>query len=362
MKSFRKKRDGAIAVLMCVLMLPLLGLLAFSIDYGFLLYLRTDLQRVADQAALAAARDLTPDPQGNQDLTKVRATVRQYVAMNFGENFVVNDSDIEIGRYNPKTIYSSVEILEPALLSTDDILDTVRVRLRRDEMANSSVSLYFARLFGDTQSDVSAYSTAVLQPARFLGPGTAILPIAIEHTAWGQILQGQTASIYGGGQIVGSDGSTLNGNWGTVDIGLTSNSTTSLSDQIANGLQQSDLNALYKQGRIEDASHIDSIVSMDLNGDTGLSAGLKHAILAAHDMKKVAPIYKEVVGSGGKLEFTIVSWVTVEIVDSGWKGAQNSFVMVRKAYTYDKDLYPVHDLTDSSVSIEGAFTSPVLIQ
>lgn len=356
MKSLRKQRNGAVAVLMCVLMLPLLALLAFSIDYGFLLFLRTDLQRVADQAALAAARDLTPDPYGNQDLQKVRNTVREYVASNLGENFVVQDSDIEIGRYNPNKIYSSVQLLDTG------ILDTIRVRLHRDDVGNSSVSLYFARLFGDNQSDVSAYSTAVLQRARFMPPGAEILPIALEQKSWNKLEYGDTASVYGDGRILDASGSQIPGNWGTVDIGPNGNSTTQLSDQIRYGLTQDDLDSLYQQGVIPTPSFIDASAQINPNGDTGLSAGLKHAIADAHGKTKVAPIYKKTIAHGGNLIFEIVAWVTVEVVDSGWNGAKNSFVMVRKAYTYDKYLLPVNDLSDTTNTIEGAYTSPVLIQ
>lgn len=356
MNSRRKQRDGAVAVLLCLLMLPLLALLAFSIDYGFLLYLRTDLQRVADQAALAAARDLTPDAYGNQDLQKVRDTVRQYVAKNLGADFDVQDADIEIGRYNPTTVYSSVD-----LLSTG-VLDTVRVRLHRDDFANSSVSLYFARLFGDNQSDVSAYSTAVLQRARFLPPGTEILPIALEQKSWNQLWQGETASVYGDGRILDSSGKQIPGNWGTVDIGPTGNSTTQLSDQIRFGLDQSDLDSLHAQQVIPTPDYIDSSVPMTTNGDTGMSSGMRHAIEDAHGKMKVAPIYKKTTSHGGNLQFEIVAWVTVEIVDSGWNGSKNSYVEVRKSYTYDQYLRPVSDLSDTGSTIEGAYTSPVLLQ
>ena len=82
MISRSQPRRGAIAVLTAVLVLPLLGMLAFSIDVGFLLKKRAELQRAADAAALAAVVDLVPDPYGNQDLDKVRATVRQYAADN----------------------------------------------------------------------------------------------------------------------------------------------------------------------------------------------------------------------------------------------------------------------------------------
>src|SRR6516165_9910322 len=52
------RRRGAIAPLMAVLILPLLGMLAFSIDVGYIVLVQTDLQNAADAAALAGAERL----------------------------------------------------------------------------------------------------------------------------------------------------------------------------------------------------------------------------------------------------------------------------------------------------------------
>jgi len=124
----QEKRSGALAVLTAVLMVPMIGMLAFSIDVGYLLKKRAELQRSADAAALAAVRDLIPDPYGNQDLDKVRATLRSFAGSNITDvsGFTVLDSDIEIGRFDPETVYSDFTILG------DGIFDTVRVTLRRD--------------------------------------------------------------------------------------------------------------------------------------------------------------------------------------------------------------------------------------
>jgi hypothetical protein len=118
-------------------MVPLLGLLAFSVDYGFLLYIKTELQRTADQAAIAAVMDLQPDSYGNQDLDKVRATVKTMVELNLGDGFRVENSDIEIGRFNPSTICENIQLLNTGTF------DTVRVTVRRDGISNASVSLFF---------------------------------------------------------------------------------------------------------------------------------------------------------------------------------------------------------------------------
>lgn len=357
-RQTNKQRSGTAAILILTLMIPLLGLLAFSIDYGFLLYVRTDLQRAADQAALAATRDLLPDAHGNQDLDAARETVRGYIEMNLGDGFVVETNDIVIGRYDPKTIYSDTINLE-----NDGILDTVRVTVRRDDsFSNNSISLYFARLIGHDEAELAATSTAVLQKAQFLGPETEVFPFAISEQAWRQIDQGEEINIYGDGQIEDEDGRNIPGNWGTVDIGPTSNSTAALSDQIVDGLSQNDLNSLHQQGVIATPDFIDASISIEINGDTGLSAGLRHAVEEVEGSMKIAPIYKNTSGKGGNLEYEITGWGAIIVGESNWRGSRNSNIMIQRAYTYDQNLYPQTDLAKTTEIIEGAYTTPVLVE
>ena len=109
----KRNRNGVVAVKVAFLLIPMVGLLALSIDYGFLLKERTDLQKAADVAALAAARELTPKADGTQDLAEVRRIARYYANLNVPNvsDLTITDADIEIGRYDRDTIYSSVDLL-----------------------------------------------------------------------------------------------------------------------------------------------------------------------------------------------------------------------------------------------------------
>ena len=355
--NLQAKNKGSASIFLCFLMVPLFGLMALSVDYGFLLYTRADLQRAADQAVLAAVRDLLPRDNGTQDIAKTKQTVHQYVASNMGEGFEVLDSDIEIGRYDPDKIYSSVEIL------SSGTFDTVRVTVRNDSFANQSISLYFARLFGKNDANVSAVSTAILQRARYLEPGVGVFPFAMEQKAWDKVDQGDTARIYGDGGLEDENGQKIPGNWGTVDIGPQSNSTADLKEQILNGLSQNDLLSLHQQGATPEPDRIDSQQNpLNLNGDTGLSAGIKDAVEQVEGTKKLVPIYKKSTGHGGNLNFEVVGWGVVEVVDSYFQGNNNTYIEVRKSTMYSKNMTANSDLSDLSQSIEGAFTSPVLVQ
>jgi hypothetical protein len=301
-------------------------------------------------------RDLEPLADGSQDLVKVRATVRQYVEFNAGPEFLILDSDIQIGRFDPLTVYTDFKILN------NGIFDTIKVSVRRDDLANSSVSLYFARLFGNDTADISATATAVLQKAQLLEKGSDILPIGVSLDTWNAQLQNIPWSIYSDGHMEDELGNTIPGNWGTLDVGANSNSTSTLVDQINNGLRQEDLDFLFLNGQIQNSGHIDSQVEMDLNGDTGLSSGIKSAIQAAHGSSKLMPIFDSFTGQGGNLEFHIVGWGVIEVVDSHWHGNNHTYTTVKQGYIYDGDLRPHPDLSNTEDIIERAFTTPVLVK
>jgi len=159
-------------------------------------------------------------------------------------------------------------------------------------------------------------------------------------------------------------GNNIPGNWGTVDIGNTSNSTAEISDQILDGLRQSDLDALYADGRIPQSTHIDGNSPAWMQGAPGLSIGMKAAVWAVHGTTRLVPIYDSLAGqlTGNNVEIQIVGWGVIQVVTSNWGGAHNTSVTVQKGYMYDGDLRPNPDLSDTTDIIENAFTSPVLVE
>ena len=343
-------------VLTAIMMVALAGMVAFAVDYGFLVKVRADMQRAADAAALAALQDLIPDVDGAQDTTLARNTVRSYVRNNLGDaSFQIPDGDIEIGRFDPETIYSSVTLLN------DGLFDAVRVTLRRDGTTNASVSLFFARALGVDHGNITTSATAVLQKPTQMIPGSAVLPFAIPEDIWAANEIGDTWSIYGDGKMIDENGTEIPGNWGTVDIGSENNSTHDLNDQILDGLHQSDLDILYEANRIDQNTYIDATVDMWVNADPGLSAGVKQSVEQIYGEARLVPIYSETNGdSGNNLEFHITGWGVVTIIDSNF-GENDTWVNIQKTYAYLGSLTPQSDLSAVS-GMEGAFTSPALVE
>jgi Flp pilus assembly protein TadG len=63
----RQRRQGAIAVLSAILLVVMLGMVAFSVDIGIIALARTHLQRSVDAGALAGAGVLV-DGVGEADI------------------------------------------------------------------------------------------------------------------------------------------------------------------------------------------------------------------------------------------------------------------------------------------------------
>ena len=259
-------------------------------------------------------------------------------------------------RFDTSTIYQNVTLLNSG------VFDTVRVTLRRDGIINDRFPLFFAQILGVQDAGVTVSATAVLQKPRRLIAGSGVLPFAVPLNEWtNDVEEGETWTIYGDGKMVDADGNTVPGNWGTLDIGSSANSTADLSDQIRTGLHQSHIDALHADGRIPTDTHIDTNVPVWLNADTGISVGLKHAVEDIWGQSRVIPLFDAVNDNGGNgFEYRVVRW-GVATVDSSKFAGQNRYVKITKACLFSGMLRPVSDLGVDS-TIEGAFTSPVLVE
>jgi hypothetical protein len=100
------------------------------------------------------------------------------------------------------------------------------------------------------------------------------------------------------------------GNRGTVDIGPSSNSTCDIARQIVHGVSPSDL-AHLPGGQLA----LDSNGVVYLNGDTGISAGVKDELASIVGKPRVIPIFRSVSGPGNNAQYEIVRFVGVRVLD-----------------------------------------------
>jgi hypothetical protein len=204
----------------------------------------------------------------------------------------------------------------------------------------------------------------VLQKASILPPGSGVLPFAIPQDEWKNTEPDDPPwSIYGDGKMRDGSGRSIPGNWGTLDLGSTSNSTSDLNDQILNGLAPSHLSELHSDNRIPHSRYINSSVPFNANADTGLSGGIKQSLNPIIGERRYIPIFDRVSGSSGNnLEYHVTGWATARLHSVNLKGSKNSYVEIKKISTFDGLLRPNPDLSVTEGVIEGAFTSPVLVE
>ena len=107
------------------------------------------------------------------------------------------------------------------------------------------------------------------------------------------------------------------GNRGTVDIGGSNNSTADIARQIVHGVSQSDLD------KIGGELKLDTSGKLYLNGDTGISAGVKDELASIRGKARIIPIFNTVVGPGNNATYTIVKFAGVRILDVKLTGAMS---------------------------------------
>jgi hypothetical protein len=149
-----------VLVLMLLFMIAMLAMLAFAIDLGYVMHVKTELQRTADACALAAAANL-PDKSAataTAHLTAVQNGWSSGVKIGDGDEWHGSDldpMDVEIGRWNRDT--ATFATPTPSGYSPN----AVRVTLRRTQATGNPLSLFFARVLGTSQADASASATAI---------------------------------------------------------------------------------------------------------------------------------------------------------------------------------------------------------
>ena len=169
-----KNEQGNVAIIIAISLVAFISFTALSLDIGYALVTRNQLQNVADASALAAARELGHIYEGltlaQQAAVTVSAerstlvlTAQNAASANTagGVSISINDSDVIIGQWT-----SATKTLTP----NADPPDAVKVTARRDASANGPITTFFAKIFGINTTNVSASATAALT-----GQGTAPL-------------------------------------------------------------------------------------------------------------------------------------------------------------------------------------------
>jgi len=345
-RSRAAQRRGAISVLAAFLSVVVLGMVAFAVDVGYVLSSKQELQRTADSAALATcweySKRLSEGCTPTEAMTYGRATAVEYA----GSNPVCGiDPEIDQNVSNASTgdlVFGHMADLydpsSPLSVSTPTLYNAVRLKVRRDSTLNGETPYFFAKIFGLTGQGLDAEATAgylrniggVKTPSD--GSNLDVLPYALDWDTWAGLLAGtasdqwtwnaatQTISAGADGVLevnLFPQGTGSPGNRGTVDIGDSNNSTADIARQIVYGISPEDLS--HHGGKLE----LDENGELELNGDTGVSAGVKDELASIKGKPRLIPIFSQVVGPGNNAQYTIVHFAGIRIMDVKLTGAMS---------------------------------------
>ncbi len=350
---FRNKtrgRRGNVLVLTAFLMIVMIAFVAMGVDIGYIQNARVELQKSADAAAMAAAWELVDDDaltglaDMSDNVSSARGTAVEYAGLNkvcqsapaVDANAGNSPSgDVVIGYRSNTADYD-----DPLDTSDPSKFNAVQVRVRRTSTQNGEVPLFFAKALGMDSVASEAVATAALG-SNFGGFSTPpegdtleIMPFALDKQTWDNLINNgvgtdnwnwdaECAEVAAGAdgikevnlypQSTGSPG-----NRGTVDVGGNNNSTADLARQIVDGISRQDMIDLGKP------LEFDANGKLYLNGDTGISAGVKDELASIKGKTRIIPIFESVSGNGNNANYTIVQWVGVRILDVKLTGGMSS--------------------------------------
>lgn len=385
----RCNRRGTVIVLAACMMVVVIGIAAFTVDFALVNVTKGQVQNAADSAAHAAMQELisglgpgatrTSDFAASEAEDTATEMTARFRSGDLNSTQLSAERDVRFGCRSWNATTNEWE------LDWDESpYNTVEVTVRRTAAANAPLGAVFAQILGHNSFDVEARAVASVAPTTgfYLPEGSSasidILPIAIDLTTWNSLLAqiyNQTNSGFtdqhrydpvSGEVSNSSDGvpevniypdansAMPSGNRGTVDIGSSNNSTADLKRQIQYGISASDL-SWFPDGELR--FNDDGVLF--LNGDTGISAGIESALKSIVGHVRAIPIFIEVSGPGNNAQFTITRFVGVRIMAVKLTGGPSQRYLRVQPAPYSTR-YALRG--NVPVTVDGIMSQPLLIE
>jgi Flp pilus assembly protein TadG len=358
----RWPRHGKVLALTAALMPVLLGFTAVAVDTAVVAATRAQLQTAADAAALAGAHELASQqhllayPVGLTEINAAQTRARTTGALNrvLGQPsvFLANSTNANTGAEDFVVGYLSRPFDPTQALNTNiaavPYFNAVIVRTARNDTHGGSIPGFFSALWGNRGTDlrISAAAAAVgISGYRQIDSTTRanLLPIVLDKSTYVQMIRGSTTDQYtwdtatntvrkGGDGITESKlypvGNGYPGNWGTIKVGVSNNSTSIVGDQIRYGITPAQL-ATYPGGVIQPDPATGTI---QFEGNPGISAGLKDDLTAIIGKPVRIPIYDPALsgGNGNNLVYTVIAFAPARILAVSFRG-KNKYVIIQPA-------------------------------
>lgn len=338
-----QKRQGGIAPLTAIMMVVILAMVAFAVDISYLVLTASELQNVADSAALAGANKLGDNfvlyslpTQSSTNKTSLRtaaiaaavSSAKTYSTYNNagGVSITLLDADIETGFTDATGKYTS------SASDSSKYPNTVKVVARRDSSANTPLGLFFAPVLGVSKMNMTASATATLYTGtlnslKVSTVSSGVLPVALDVNDWNNFLK--TGQDRAGAVNTDTSGNPLLQIYGTIkdtgDFGLLSLNdshagASTVANWISNGVSPTEIQTLVNNKLLPLSSHDPNL--WDWAGDTGFKASNAMDINAQVGKTYLLPLftpysnspYSAGVGNGSGYNFNIVQFVGVKIM------------------------------------------------
>ncbi|MFH1738941.1 MAG: pilus assembly protein TadG-related protein [bacterium] len=356
MKHNLMRRSGSIMPIVAISMTLFFLMLAFGLDLGIVYLSRNELQNAADAAALAGAPQLVDEDflQGFSDQSDDIEACRNFTETFAGWNTAArrylrmdrNESNNPTGGI--VVGYTEDPFDMSGTLQSDGVSEynTVRVETKLAEGLNGPLELFAAAVFGEDHLEIKADATAMVDD-RLVGfkvkqdEKLSMLPFTVNVDLWDQRFPGDPigASMFpcltwqflrllaGVSCHWTSDGVLFlypnwpgeQGNFGTLDIGPSDNSTADLVEQIRYGVSAEDLEAIG--GLILTDEDEDGVFAKWLQGDTGVSTAIQSAVNDIKGEPRLIPLHRNYYGSGNNMMYEVVRFAGVRVVNVVMTGA-----------------------------------------
>jgi Flp pilus assembly protein TadG len=357
-------RKGVITPVVVILVIVLLGFLAFSFDLGRVALVRAQLQNAADASALAGASALATD---NLILSNSNQTRDFAIGSTRAQTFAqANKYDLNACRAvvldtTNDVIYGTLS--NPGNLS--QALDTtgpsprnsVQITTYVNSTHGGNLGFYFAPILNQSTTSVSATATATVRlytvgsMKAVSGLRGAILPITMSYSDWLQMVNNQTGNdnysynpntntisagadglqeqqLYPGSNVTSS-------NNGLVQFGTGSRSNSILQDQIVNGPTYSQMTAQWPPSGTPPWNAQNQFT---IGADPGWRANSfddLQTVANSGDVRLI-PINNGVSpGNGANGTYTIVMLAPVRVMYSNKGGKPNGYALVQPAVIND---------------------------
>jgi Flp pilus assembly protein TadG len=181
LRTRQRHERGSVVIFVVLALGALIGLAAWATETGRMWQVKSQLQAIADSAALAGVENLLSADFLSVDPAAARASATSYGPQHhvLGDPLTIADGDVATGSWDLDT-----RNFTPLPGSTNpDEVRAVRVRTRRDNSVNGPVPTILARALGVDSVRVNSEAIGYWGFAGSAGPGTVDLPIAIDCCA-----------------------------------------------------------------------------------------------------------------------------------------------------------------------------------